>query len=231
MGIAERREREKEQRRKDIVDAAEKVFFSQGWQNATMDDVAEAAELSKATLYLYFKNKEDLYAAILVRGSEILLRAFQDAVGQHDTGLEQVAAVGRAYIAFHDSHAEYYDAMMYFDAKGFDASGDCEFAQKCDDYRDRIMGLVANAVRNGVEDGTLRADLDPAKTAVLLWAQSSGVLQVLAVGSEKLKKVYGVNPSDLIETFFDFCFFAIAAHPDEAISRAQRNKNREKVNE
>ncbi|MCK5408322.1 MAG: helix-turn-helix transcriptional regulator, partial [Candidatus Krumholzibacteria bacterium] len=60
MGIAERREREKEQRRIDIIDAAERVFFSKGWQAATMDDVAEAVELSKATLYLYFKNKEEL---------------------------------------------------------------------------------------------------------------------------------------------------------------------------
>ena len=49
MGVAERKEREKEQRRKGILDAAEKVFFKHGVENATMDNVAEEAELSKAT--------------------------------------------------------------------------------------------------------------------------------------------------------------------------------------
>ena len=62
MGIAERKEREKEQRRKAILDAAEKVFFEKGLKYSTMDDVAEEAELSKGTLYLYFKNKEELFA-------------------------------------------------------------------------------------------------------------------------------------------------------------------------
>jgi len=227
MGIAERREREKEQRRKDIIEAAEGVFFSKGWQTATMDDVAEAAELSKATLYLYFKNKEELYAAILVRGSEILAGMFEEAVSANETGVEQTAAIGRAYIAFHDQHRDYYDAMMYFDARGFDTCEDCEYAQKCDEYRDKIMATVAKAVRNGVDDGTLRADLDPAKTAVLLWAQSSGVLQVLATAGEKIRTVHAIDPADLLETFFQFVFHAIAADPADATLRGYRTNNTE----
>jgi TetR/AcrR family transcriptional regulator len=50
MGITERKEREKEQRRNAIIDAAEKIFFTKGMDNSTMDDVAEEAELSKGTL-------------------------------------------------------------------------------------------------------------------------------------------------------------------------------------
>jgi len=50
MGIVERRQREKEQRRSAIIDAAEAVFFSKGLEIATMDDVAEEAELSKRKL-------------------------------------------------------------------------------------------------------------------------------------------------------------------------------------
>ncbi len=92
MGIAERRKREKEQRKVDIIDAAESVFFSKGWQTATMDDVADAAELSKATLYLYFKNKEELYAAILLRGSEMLYDMFISAVENNTTGIDQTSA-------------------------------------------------------------------------------------------------------------------------------------------
>jgi AcrR family transcriptional regulator len=219
VGIAERREREKEKRRNDIVDAAERVFFSKGWQTATMDDVADEAELSKGTLYLYFKNKEELYAAILVRGTEILHEMFSAAVDGHVTGLEQTAAIGRAYFDFHGKHRDYYEAMMYFDAKGMEACEDCTYAIKSDEYRGSIIELVARAVRNGVEDGTLRPDLDPTKTAVLLWGQSSGVLQVLAIAGEKIESELGIEPGELLEAQFELVYRAIASDPDDTLAR------------
>jgi len=68
MGINERREREKEVRRDAILDAAENIFFSKGVDSSSMDEIASRAELSKGTLYLYFKNKDELYHGIIHRG-------------------------------------------------------------------------------------------------------------------------------------------------------------------
>jgi len=67
MGIKERKEREKERRKQQITVAAKKVFSDKGFSHATMDDIANEAELSPGTLYLYFKNKEELYASLSVR--------------------------------------------------------------------------------------------------------------------------------------------------------------------
>ncbi len=64
MGIRERKQREKENRRQQILDAARKVFSQKGFSNATMEEIASEAELSPGTLYLYFKNKEELYASL-----------------------------------------------------------------------------------------------------------------------------------------------------------------------
>ena len=227
MGIAERREREKEQRKNDIIDAAERVFFSKGWQGATMDDVAEAVELSKATLYLYFKNKEELYAAILVRGSEILRVMFQEAIDTKDTGIEQVEAIGRAYVAFHARHRDYYEAMLYFDSKGFDPCNECTYAQKGDEFHAHVMGLVAGAVQNGIEDGTLRDYFDPMKTAILLWAQPSGMLPANATVGERATPASSIDPNDLMQAFFEFVFHAIAADPTGAIARRNQTQDTE----
>ena len=68
MGTHERKEREKESRRENIVDAAEKIIRVKGFEGMTMDDVAVIAELGKGTIYLYFKNKTDLYHAVVCRG-------------------------------------------------------------------------------------------------------------------------------------------------------------------
>jgi AcrR family transcriptional regulator len=65
MGTAERRLREKKQRVEDILDAAEQVFFSKGFDSSTMDDVADEAEFSKGALYNYFKSKNELCVGIV----------------------------------------------------------------------------------------------------------------------------------------------------------------------
>lgn len=67
MGIQERKEREKERRRQQIMVAAKRVFIEKGFGGATMEDIAKEAELSAGTLYLYFKNKNELYASLTLR--------------------------------------------------------------------------------------------------------------------------------------------------------------------
>jgi AcrR family transcriptional regulator len=63
MGIYERKQREKEQRKTEIINAARKVFSNKGFNTATMEEIASEAELSPGTLYLYFKNKEELHTS------------------------------------------------------------------------------------------------------------------------------------------------------------------------
>ena len=65
MGIAERKTREKEERRKLILDVAKELILARGIPAISMQDIADAAELSKATLYLYFQSKEAILTEIL----------------------------------------------------------------------------------------------------------------------------------------------------------------------
>jgi AcrR family transcriptional regulator len=67
MGIKERKEREKERRRQQIMVAAKRVFSIKNFNKATMEDIAREAELSPGTIYLYFKNKEELFASLSLR--------------------------------------------------------------------------------------------------------------------------------------------------------------------
>jgi AcrR family transcriptional regulator len=67
MGIKERKEREKGRRRQQIMVAAKRVFSKKSFNKATMEDIAKEAELSPGTIYLYFKNKEELFASLSLR--------------------------------------------------------------------------------------------------------------------------------------------------------------------
>lgn len=77
MGIAERKEREKQLRREQIMDAAKKVFSEKGLASATMENIAKEAELSTATLYLYFRNKDELYASLNLKMLQLLIERLE----------------------------------------------------------------------------------------------------------------------------------------------------------
>jgi AcrR family transcriptional regulator len=214
MGISERREREKERRRNEIIESAERVFFSKGWTVATMDDVAADAELSKATLYLYFKSKEELYVAILVRGSRILNSMFEEAVRNKENGLLMSEAIGRAYVSFFYEYPDYFNALTYFESKGFDIDETNEYARECESLRDGTMGLVAGSIQAGIDDGSIRPDIDPMQTALILWAQTTGVLQILSAARQDIESRHSIETSELVETYFSLTFRALASDSD-----------------
>ena len=102
MGIAERRQREKEQRRKEIKDAARKVFLEKGYTSSTINDIANGAQLSPATLYLYYKNKEELYTSLSVDILRLIEEEIQDLTRQ-DTVLsieEKLSTLKNIYLNF-----------------------------------------------------------------------------------------------------------------------------------
>ena len=202
MGIPERKEREKEQRRKEIVDAAERVFFSKGVWTATMDDVAEAAELSKGTLYLYFKNKEELYYAINLRGIHILIDLFKKASEQGSTGLEKTFMIGRAFLRFSEEHGDYFNALSYYEINDVDYSEADSVACLCDEAGHTAIGILVEAIQSGIHDGTVRPELDPEKAAMILWGMVSGIIELVTRKGPHLQKRHGFPMNTLVDDAF-----------------------------
>ena len=202
MGIAERRWREKEQRRNTIMDAAERVFFAKGADNATMDEVAETAELSKGLLYHYFKNKHDLCHAIVHRGLRVLRQFFERAIRSHERGIDQVRAIGEGYIQFSREYPNYFNLMAWFEAERGE-NGDAEsYEVACEQEGGQVIELVAQAVQNGIDDGTIRADLNPMVTAMILWGQTHGLIQVASY--KEARQRHKVDPEHLLQAYLDF---------------------------
>ncbi len=199
MGTAERREREKLRRKNEIIDAAERVFFSKGLDQSTMDDVAAEAELSKGTLYLYFKSKEELYLAVNERGFQILQKLFADAITKERNGLEKVRAIGQAYFEYAQKYADYFNAMLYYESRDIDFSEGNSCAQACEQVGTETLKIVAQAIQAGIRDGSIRSDVQPFKTAVVLWGQSSGIVQVHSLKGKHMQEKHDVNPEEIMQ--------------------------------
>ena len=89
MGIQERKQRERERRRQQIIVAAKRVFSEKGYSKSTMEDIAREAELSPGTLYLYFKNKDELYASLSLRILQYLNIRLEDVKKEKDVEPQQ----------------------------------------------------------------------------------------------------------------------------------------------
>ncbi len=196
MGISERKEREKQQRRNDIIDSAEKLFFSKGIETTTMDEVAEEAEYSKGTLYLYFKNKDDLYGAINARGLEQLTKMFREARKKGKNGHEQVRQIGEAYHHFFHDYHNYFNMMLTCGSRPTEP----DLENEDDKWGNLAIQEVAQAVATGIEDGTIRSDLDPLSTAITLWGQSTGILQIVHSHGSFFHEHYKINNEQLIQS-------------------------------
>jgi AcrR family transcriptional regulator len=176
--VAERREEEKERRRGEIIDAAERQYAEKGWDAVTMDQVARAARLSRALVYVYFKDKDDLMFAIGERAMHLLRTRFEEAFARHELGIDKVEAIGRSYMAYAHEFPHYFDVCARFHAHSV-ALDPSSNEGACAVAGDEVLGVVIRAIESGVADGSIRTDVgDPGLLAVTLWGCTHGVTQI-----------------------------------------------------
>lgn len=170
MAVSQRRQREREARRRSILDAAEQVISERGLWATTMEDVAREAELSKGTLYLYFDNRDALCAALAERSIRCQLDDLEQAMEGAESGLGRLRAVLEFYRELFGARPHLFRMAISWMIAGVQCSpDDPDFLE----YRKRlarVMGLVIDAIERGQRDGSIRPELDPRLLAAQLWA-------------------------------------------------------------
>jgi len=175
MGAKERREREREQRKKDILDPARALLFEKGLAATTINQIAKRAELSVGTIYFYYANKEDLFAALQLEGLEILAGMIGQAGRSASGAEEQIRAIAGAYFRFSREHGNYFDTLNYFLT-----SPQTVFSQdlktQIDGQGNASVSILAEVIREGMETGLFKK-ADPRHQALILWGTLHGMLQ------------------------------------------------------
>jgi TetR/AcrR family transcriptional regulator len=177
MGIQERKEREKEARKEEIISAAQKIFFEKGLPAATMDEIAEAAELSKGTLYLYYKSKEDLYLAVTMRGSELLFQMFEETTHTGQPTIRLIMNLGETYYEYFKQHRNYFRMYYFFENSQFHKQVSQDMLSQCLVTDQKIWGVVIGLLRRAIDEGLLKDDLNPNQAAVILWSSANALMR------------------------------------------------------
>jgi TetR/AcrR family transcriptional regulator len=176
MTVAARREREREARRNRILDAAERVFFDNGFDAAKMEDVAEAAQLGKGTLYLYFKTKDDLALGLAVRHQLALVEEFERARRDAPDGATLLRRLLEAYATRMSTPIEHLKLAMSRWVMAEPFAVDSIGGEQARANIWRIFGIVCEAIERAQRDGNLRDDVPPPRLAVFLLSSVNGAL-------------------------------------------------------
>jgi AcrR family transcriptional regulator len=180
LSTAERRAREKAQRRREILDAARQVFFERGFHSPTVDDVAARAEVSKGTIYLYFESKEEILAHLLLEGLHELLAQME---AMFDAVLPQPAeaslrALSTAYLDFCQSNPSYFRLIMAFDRGRFEEQISPKLYKQVLSKSLQGLNLLAQTIEDGHRAGVFHVS-DPWQAAGSVWAALNGVLVLM----------------------------------------------------
>ena len=202
MGISERKEKEKQIRRNDIIDAAEEIFFSKGYDFATMDDVAKKAEFSKRTVYVYFNSKEQLYFEIMVRGYTILIEMLEAVLAERKNmyAIDRIERIGKTLYQFSIEYTNYFNAIMTYEngEKDFIIEIQDDSREECYALGEKIFGYLTSALADGVKDRSIRGDIEVVSTALILWSCTMGLFNTLIKKKNYIEHNHKKNSEKLL---------------------------------
>jgi AcrR family transcriptional regulator len=210
MGIQERRQREKERRKQQIMVAAKRVFIKKGYNRTTMENIAAEAELSAGTLYLYFKSKSELWATLSVRVLQYLLMRLEHLLTHQDA--HDVGNISELKAVLLDAYE--FDPMIFknlFNLQTSDTLKDLspELIDQIKSLGQQSLNKIALIFQHGIDQGIFM-DRHPKAIADIVWSLFSGV--VLWEGSKSIGDETSEQLQTTMETAFEILEKGILCH-------------------
>ena len=200
MGIKQRKEREKERRRQQIIIAAKRIFSAKGFNKATIEDIAKEAEISPGTIYIYFKNKDELYASLSIRILQHLNIRLEHVKNQNNVNIEQRIATLKD--ALYDIYN--FDPLILinlFHLQSSESLKNLSFGLLSEIKRlsQDSLKIMADIFSEGINNGVF-IKTNPNALADIFWALFSGVILW-----EESKKIID-NKKDFLKPTLDIAF-------------------------
>jgi AcrR family transcriptional regulator len=176
MGIQERKKRERERRRQQIIVAAKRVFSEKGFSKSTMEDIAREAELSPGTLYLYFKNKDELYASLSLRILQYLNIRLEDVKKEKDINPRQkIASIKEALYDVYQFDPMILINMFHLQSSETLKNLSSPLLENITDLSLNSLEVLAQIFKAGTRQNEY-LDRHPAALADIVWSLFTGVV-------------------------------------------------------
>ncbi|WP_457552502.1 TetR/AcrR family transcriptional regulator [Desulfobacula sp.] len=205
MGVKERRQLEKQVRRNQILDAARKLLFSQGIEKISINKISKEAELGVGTIYFYYKNKEDIFIALMEEGLAILFATIQKIADKTMGPDEKLRHIANAYYDFTEIQKDYFNIINYFlsSPKIFFRE---DLKQQVDMSGSKILVFIQDIIITGNQTGIFM-EQSPEKFSIMFWGTIHGLVQFKKLEHTTLqnavhKEIYDYSVEKMIQGLF-----------------------------
>ena len=208
--MARRKKEPKSVHREKIASAASVLFMDKGIAATSMDDIAKAAGYSKATLYVYFENKEEIVGILVLDSMKKLYHYIASALEQQQTTKEQYNFICRGLVQYQEEFPFYF--KMVLDKINIDFENHDYLPEEKETYQtgEEINEKIKEFLISGMDKGDLRDNLKIAPTILNFWGMLSGLIQLAANKEEYIKKTMGLSKIQFLEYGFHMLYCSIA---------------------
>jgi TetR/AcrR family transcriptional regulator len=187
----QRRNREKNQRIQSILEAAKKVFSTKGYLKTTMDEIAMEAEITKPTIYLYFKAKDDLFFSLMLPLIDDIRKQLEQAeeylaAGIINDGHSLIRAIFRAFYHGYISSPETFRIIQLFQQQGLMSELKPEIRTTLNDQGRVNVALGRRLFSRGMELGLIKK-VNVYELSDVIWGLTVGVIQLEDIKSDDRK--------------------------------------------
>ena len=196
--------------RENIVSAASTLFMERGIAATSMDDIAKAAGYSKATLYVYFENKEEIVGILVLNSMKKLDDYISSALIQHEATKARYDFICRGLVQYQEEFPFYF--KMVLDKINIDFESKNYLPEEKETYQigEEINEKIKDFLLSGMEKGDLRSDLEIMPAILNFWGMLSGIIQLAANKEEYIKKSMGLSKIKFLEYGFSLVYYSIA---------------------
>ena len=196
--------------REKIVSAASALFMEKGIAATSMDDIAKAAGYSKATLYVYFENKEEIVGILALNSMKKLYDYISSALIQHETTKARYDFICRGLVQYQEEFPFYFKMVLDKININFESKEYLQEERETYQIGEEINEKIKNFLLSGMEKGDLRNDLDIMPAIFNFWGMLSGIIQLAANKEEYIKKSMGLSKIKFLEYGFSLVYHSIA---------------------
>lgn len=196
--------------RENIASAASALFMERGIAATSMDDIAKAAGYSKATLYVYFENKEEIVGILTLNSMKKLYGYIVSALEQEESTKARYDLICKGLVRYQEEFPFYF--KMVLDKINVDFES-CDFLpEEKETYQvgEEINEKIKDFLLSGIEKGDLRSDLEMMPAIFNFWGMLSGIIQLAANKEAYIEKAMGLSKERFLDYGFSMLYRSIA---------------------
>jgi AcrR family transcriptional regulator len=170
-------------RRAEVLDAARRLFFAKGYRGTTIQQIAERAGYSKRTVYLDFRNKDELFMTLCAEGGELLLRKLDEIPADRlsvEVGVERILD---AFVEFSRQHREYFRMIFNEATPEIVANCGADVQTSVAALERAVMMVMVRLAERAMREGSI-AEGDPWDTAGMFVGTATGIVLLSMGGSQ-----------------------------------------------